>query len=195
MSYSWCNWHRRQKPDPQAALSKGLIGAKYLVHVTDFLGIALAMVLTMVLALIVGIMLVGRLIGVARVMSAFIWSLVLVALLFPWQSLLSNPALHPDVAPTPTANVTPADKLPPDQDFKIPGVLYTWGELIHPRVGANFAVNDTRQAILHWSRYLVFPLIALIILLSIQVRSSRGLRMALGEAEAAADSLYAPMSP
>ena len=54
---------------------------KYLVAITDFLGIVLAAVLSMVLLLIVGIMLVGRLIGVARVTSAYICCLVLIALL------------------------------------------------------------------------------------------------------------------
>jgi hypothetical protein len=189
------------KPDASHAYLKLLVGLKYLVDGIDFLGIALALVLTMVLGLIVGIMLVGRLIGVARVMSGFIWSLVLITLLFPWQSLLSNVTLNPypviTVAQMPlTATTAPAPtNLPPDQDFKVPGVLYTWGEVTHPQVGATFAGNDLRQAILHWSRYLAFPLIALIILLSIQVRSSRGLRMALGEAEAADDAYATGATP
>ena len=73
---------------------------EYFVSLTAFLGIVLTVVLAIVLLLIVKIMLVGRLIGVARLTSAFIWTVVLAALLFPWQ------AFWPD-----------------DFKFKIPGAL------------------------------------------------------------------------
>jgi hypothetical protein len=179
---------------------------KYLVAVTDFLGIALALVLSMVLLLIVGIMLVGRLIGVARVTSAYICCLVLIALLFPWQSILSNPRLPeaqgspstltitngnsmvPATLPTAAGTITTAPLLP-NEDFKVPGVLYTWGEITHPYYGATFQTTDWRKATLHWARYVGFPVLALIILLVLQVRSSRGLKMALGEGEADLDVL------
>jgi len=174
-----------------------VMGLQYLVAGIDFLGIALTLVLAMVLLLIVGIMLVGRLIGVARVTSAYIWCLVLGVLLFPWQSFLSNPMTHPPALTLASAPAVAADAytgytttqpissilLPPDRDFKIPGVLYTWGEVTHPTLGANFQATDWHTAWLHWARYVVFPVIAIIILMMIQVRSSRGLRMALGEVE------------
>ena len=60
----------------------------------------------MVILLIAKIMLVGRLIGVAQVTSAFIWCVFLVVLLFPWQAFLQSTDFT--------------------GDFKIPGVLYTW---------------------------------------------------------------------
>src|SRR5207237_7169256 len=46
---------------------------RYLTALIDFLGIVLVVVLAIVLLLIIKIMLVGRLIGVAQVTSAFIW--------------------------------------------------------------------------------------------------------------------------
>src|ERR1700754_2236040 len=50
----------------------------YLTSGFLFLGVALSVLLSFVLLLIVNIMLVGRLIGVSRVTSAYLWCLVLV---------------------------------------------------------------------------------------------------------------------
>jgi len=135
---------------------KWLAVLEYLIGVTSFLGIALTIVLAIVLLLIVKIMLVGRLIGVSRLTSAFIWTVVLAALLFPWQ------AFWPDN----------------EFKFKVPGALYTWNELVS-------RVNDQPSrdaAVLFWARFVGFPLLALIILLAIQVKSLRGLKQSLGEA-------------
>jgi len=138
--------------DPDSAKWKAVL--EYLVGLTAFLGIALTIVLAIVLLLIVKIMLVGRLIGVSRLTSAFIWTVILAALLFPWQAFWAN------------------------YDFKIPGALYTWDELLH-RVKFRPQRDD---AVLFWARFVAFPVLSLIILLSIQVRSRRGLQQALGEA-------------
>src|SRR3954453_19606655 len=109
--------------------------------------------------LIIKIRLVGRLIGVARLTSAFVWCVFLALLLFPWQAFLQNTDFT--------------------GDFKLPGVLYTWAELIHPVVGAKFSHADLNQAILRWARFVGWPVIALILLLMVQAKSSRGLRAAL----------------
>jgi hypothetical protein len=126
----------------------------------NFLGIALSIVLAMVLLLIVNVMLVGRLIGISRVTSAYIWCLVLIVLLFPWQAFLNN------------VNFT--------ADWKIPGILYNWEEL---GKYAQFDQKPMTNAILKWARFVGFPVMAILILLTIQVKSSRGLRQALGEAD------------
>jgi hypothetical protein len=125
---------------------------EYVTGVSAYLGVVLTLVLAIVLLLIVKIMLVGRLIGVARLTSAFIWTVVLFALLFPWQAFWA------------------------DYEFKLPGVLYTWDELVH-RVNA-----PAKSEVLFWARFVAFPAVALIILLSIQIKSRRGLQQALGEA-------------
>ena len=128
---------------------------EYAVGLTAYLGVVLTLVLGIVLLLIVKIMLVGRLIGVSRLTSAFIWTVVLAVLLFPWQAFWA------------------------DYEFKIPGVLYTWPELVR---GVNFHTERNDQTVLFWARYVGFPVLALVILLSIQVKSLRGLQQALGEA-------------
>ena len=147
---------------------------EYFVAITGFAGIILAMVLAAVQLLIVTIMLVGRLIGVSRVTSAFIWGLLLIVLLFPWQSLL----LSPVSAAANSQGMT-------DTEFKLPGVLYTWGEITHPTLGATFNPADltANLAYLRWARFVIWPSIAVLLLLVIQSKSSRGLRMALGEVE------------
>lgn len=137
---------------------------QYVIGLTDFLGVTLSIVLAFVVLLLVQIMLVGRLIGVARVTSAFIWALVLIVLLFPWQAFLNNVAFD-------------------RPEFKIPGVLYTWDEL---RTFAKFGMDKALplpQLILQWARWVAFPVISVLILLAIQIKSNRGLRQALGEAD------------
>lgn len=133
----------------------------YFVGVSTFLGVILAILLAVVLLLIINVMLVGRLIGLAQVTGAFVWCLLLILLLFPWQGFLSSD------------NIV--------GDFKIPGVLYTWSELMrNARFGMDAAV-ELPQLILKWARFVGFPLAAVAILICVQVRSGRGLRRALGE--------------
>lgn len=135
---------------------------KYLIGASNFLGVIFPVLLGFILLLIVKIMLVGRLIGVARTTSAYIWCLLLIALLFPWQAFLSNMTFT-------------------STEFKIPGVLYTWEELTSSSVGARFTAAVTPEAILKWARYVGWPLVAVILLLIVQVKSNRGLRQAFGE--------------
>lgn len=135
---------------------------KYVIGGSNFLGIVFPVILSFVLLLIVKIMLVGRLIGVARTTSAYIWSLLLLALLFPWQAFLAN------------ATFT-------STEFKVPGVLYTWEELTQSASGARFVGEFTAVAVLKWARFVGWPVVAVIILLIVQIKSNRGLRQAFGE--------------
>lgn len=141
---------------------------QYLTGLIDFLGLILPAVLSVVLLLITAVLLVGRLLGAARLTSAFLWSVLLTMLLFPWQAMLNNPA-----------NST--NPVAAGLGLKIPGVLYTWTELSHATVGATFSASPMSAAVLlHWARYVVFPIISVLILLLIQFKSDRGLRQALG---------------
>lgn len=130
-----------------------------------FLSLILSIVLGFVLLLIVNIMLIGRLIGVARVTSAYIWSLILLFLLFPWQFFLDNVGLSMS-----------------QHAWKIPGVLWTWAELVR---GAKFSNELTTPNVLHWVRFVAAPLFAVCIVLAIRIKSTRGIRQALGEDDAA----------
>jgi hypothetical protein len=142
---------------PTAGTTSGFAAdfVRYVIGATDFLGIVISVVFSAVLFLIVMIMLVGRLIGVSRVTSAFIWSIVLAVLLFPWQAFLDP------------------------MEFKIPGVLYTWRELAG---SGRFPGEFTLDGYLKWARFVGFPVVAAIVLLYVQGKSQRGLKQALGEA-------------
>jgi hypothetical protein len=141
----------------------------YLTAIIDFLGIVLTVLLSITLLLVINIMLVGRLIGLAHLTSAWIMCIFLVVLLFPWQSFLQDPNFK--------------------ADFKLPGVLYTWTELTHPTLGAKFDTGGDagsirfEQRILRWARFVGFPVVSIVMLLFVQAKSSRGLRAALGETE------------
>jgi hypothetical protein len=143
----------------QPARVSGRDLAQYGTGLAIFLGMAFSFMLSMVVYLIVKIMLVGRLIGVARVTGAFVWSLLFIVLMFPWQAFLAYPTFD-------------------NPSFKPTGVLYTWTELLD---GARFAGELSSVAVLKWARFVAFPLIAIFVLLLIQVKSNRGLKQALGE--------------
>ena len=151
---------------------------RYVIPVTDFLGVTLAVVLGIVLLLLVAIMLVGRLIGVSHVTSAFIWCVLLAAMMFPWQAFLLGtyrPARLPD-----SPGAYDQHRFDSDPPFKIPGALYTWEEL---RRDYNFDHDNWLQDGLKWVRFAAFPVLALLLLLMVQAKSSRGLKYALGESE------------
>lgn len=149
-------------------------GFIWLTNTVCFLSIICVVVLAVVLLLIVGIMLVGRLVGVSHVTSAFVWCVLLGALLFPWQSLWNYP-----IAGTTQTTPVPEQRIDVGPRYGWPGVLYTWPELRHKY---DFP-NSGFAAALGWGRFVVWPLFALLVLGSVQVRSTRGLRFALGEAE------------
>lgn len=151
-----------EEAPPQSGAAQKL---EYLIGGTTFIGMGAVLVMAVVLLLIVLIMLIGRLIGVSRVTSALIWSIILGVLLFPWQAFLNYPGLA-------------------GTDFRIPGVLYTWSEVAQQaRFGLDGSM-DLMMQVLKWARFVGFPVLALLLLLMIQTKSSRGLKLALGEADA-----------
>ena len=149
---------------------------RYAIGFSDFIGVAGTILIAAVLYLIVQIMVVGRLIGVSRVISALILTFVVLLLLFPWQAFLRDAAFT-------------------SREWMFPGVLYTWDELIHrATIGTRDQNQDLKILILHWARFVAWPLIAVILLLSIQIKSNRGLRQALGE-EVLSDDLTTTPAP
>jgi hypothetical protein len=132
---------------------------KYAVGLTDFLGVVIPIVLALVLMLMVQIMLVGRLLGVSRLVCAFIACIALMALLFPWQAFLMNQTFT-------------------STEFKIPGVLYTWSELVQR---ARIHPQGAMRELLYWGRFVGWPVVALVLTLMIQFQSARGLRAAFGK--------------
>jgi hypothetical protein len=141
------------------APTRAAVALNYFSSAMTFFGMVLPILLAMDLLLILNIMLVGRLLGLARTTSAFLWCLLLILLLFPFQMFFGG-----STEPT---------------DFRLPGVLYTWNELV---TYAKFATGDPFYAFLKWTRFLGAPLLALLLLAAVQIKSNRGLRQALGEA-------------
>jgi hypothetical protein len=143
--------------------------AEYFVRCSGALAMGTIAVLGVVLLLILLIMLVGRLIGVSRVTGAFIVCVILTLILFPWQAFLRYPGVE-------------------SADFRIPGVLYSWFDLT---LDAKFDMHepaDLAVKILKWTRYVVAPIVAIILLLILQTKSRRGLRQALGETNVEVDA-------
>ena len=137
--------------------------ARYAVGASDFLGVAGTILVALVLYLITQIMVVGRLIGVSRVLGALILALVVLALIFPWQAFLRDQTFT-------------------SREWMFPGVLYTWDELLHRvTIGTRGQQNSINVLILHWARFVAWPLVSIILLLMVQVKSNRGMRQALGE--------------
>lgn len=135
---------------------------QYLVDGSVFVGIVSGIVFSIVLLLIVNVMLVGRLIGVARLTSAYVWSIVLLVLLFPWQAFLANATFS-------------------NPELRVPGVLYNWHEFL---TTADFGPSMPLEVqILKWVRFVVMPIVALIIVMVVHLKSNRGLKQALGEAD------------
>ena len=152
---------------------------RYVVPATDYLGMIFVIVLSIVLLLLVMIMLVGRLIGVAHMTGAFLWSVFLIVFLFPWQALLITHENYPTYR-SENGEVT-ARYVGPQPAFKVPGVLYTWREF---EADHDFPPRPFWPgAFMKWGRYVAFPVLALVILMMVQTKSSRGLRFALGEAD------------
>lgn len=136
---------------------------EYLTALINFMGIVFAIVLAVVVLLIVQVMLVGRLIGLSHTTAAFIWCILLAVLLFPWQAFLAN------------GNLATAD-------FRIPGVLYTWGELMQgAHFDASLSGENWTHVVLKWARFVGFPGVAILLVILIGAKTRRGVRLALGE--------------
>ena len=144
----------------------------YAIPVLNFAGVAFSIILTVVMLLLVTIMLVGRLIGVSNVTGAFIWGVLLVVLLLPWQTLFISQGDYAVAGASASVDEQPA--------FKWPGALYTYAELKNDHADKPATMDGQ---IWHWGRYAGLPALALLVLLLVQLKSGRGLSYALGEAD------------
>jgi len=169
LSLFFCLRYWKPLQPPTTAMEQhGRDMLEYFVGLLDFGGLILPALLSVVLLLILQIQLVGRLLGTGPMTSAFLWSALLVILLFPWQAVLNNPATNDN----PVAI---------DLGMKVPGVVYTWAEISNPIVGASFG----SRLFLHWARYVGFPVLSILILTTIHLKTRRSLRQSLGEDQTA----------
>jgi hypothetical protein len=144
---------------------------KYLIGLSDFFGLMFSILLSLVLLLLLNIMLIGRLIGISKVTSAFLWSLVVLTSVFPWQAFLNNESLT-------------------RTEFKVPGVLYNWNEL--SQRGAMEDDLRFHEMVMRWARFLAMPLVTIALCFIVLSKSGRGLRMALGESVGSSTSSSKP---
>src|SRR5437773_214733 len=93
----------------------------------------------------------------ARTIFAFALMLILL-LVFPLQAFLNNQDLTAET-------------------FKVPGVLYNWNELTYHGHFENFG----NGWFTNWVRFLLAPIIAIVLVFTVLLKSGHGLRMALGE--------------
>ena len=171
---------------PRAPMGEKDVTPTVLAWVTNsivYLGTIFSIVMTIIILLIVLIMLVGRLIGVSHSTSAFIWAVLLALLVFPWQ-LFYGAETAGGPPPYSASQATPSAVENSRSDFRVPGVLYTWGEL---RRDAHFSGDVSKNAVLKWARFAGFPFLALLILFVVQAKSGRAVKFALGEAEVHVD--------
>lgn len=141
---------------------------------TKFFGLVAVILLALALMFAVKIALQGGFAGVAALVSAFFWSLILLAMLTPWQQVFN------------TTVVT--------------GALYNYGELkLHASAlreswGGGASAN-TMDWIVYYARFLAYPVVALLVWLVIMVRFGGGCRRALQSTETAQAGGERPAAP
>ena len=124
---------------------------KLALPLTEFLGEVSCALLTMAFLFSALVCLSGGLGGVRGSISAFFWMLVLMAVLFPWGRWLGG---------------TP-------EMVQIPGVYFTFDELCHLPESFSHRLDE----VIHYVRYLGYPLLALLIAFTGDRRFARGYRL------------------
>ncbi len=129
-----------------------------LIPVTQLLGLLSAASQAIIIFICLLVVLVAQAPGVAHLSRSLIWSVILVFLVLPWQYVLPQ--------------------------FPIPGILYGWRELLAtltisflppPGHGITFA-----QRALIVARYVLWPVVGLIVMLVTAERFRAGTRLAIG---------------
>ena len=133
-----------------------------ILYVTLWAGLVFSILLCLDLLFTTLVMLNGRTVGVGKVAKAFLWSLLLLMLVMPWQSILNHPTLRGGI-------------------FHLPGVLYTWPELNGTARPDSPGALFPNSSIIGWLRFVVWPVVALVLLLVVFGRSGTGIKEALGE--------------
>ncbi|MCK4602004.1 MAG: hypothetical protein KAU28_06035, partial [Phycisphaerae bacterium] len=158
-------------PAAEAALEKDVEAAtcrydvlSWLLPATKFLGVVTAMLLALTLLVAMKVSLVGRLGGVAGFVSAFFWSLILLAFVMPWQQILSASFAR--------------------------GVLYNLGQLVKEAqvVKVEWGATDVPwwDEPIYYARFIAYPAVAILVWLAVQVKFARGLKATRGPAASAA---------
>lgn len=144
--------------DPEEAAEPEFGAVRLVMPLAEFVGQVSCGALVLCYLLAVNVALSGRLGGVRGTVSAFFWMVVLLALLFPWDRWLGD--LRGQV--------------------QIPGVYLTFDEVTDL---ADEFPNLTAEVV-HYVRFLGYPLLAFIIALVGDRRYAKGYRLAQRQIEA-----------
>lgn len=126
--------------------------------ITQLLGLLASGSQAIIIFVTLLVILVAQAPGVANMTRSFIWSVILLFMVFPWQYVLPG--------------------------FPIPGVLYGWHEL-HSTLALAFLPPPGHgisfdQRILIVGRYVLWPVLALVVMLVTAERFRAGVRLAIG---------------
>lgn len=123
------------------------------------MGILMSVLLAMSLMTSLSISLSGRLGGAGYLASAFVWSIVLVALFVPWSQAFTG--------------------------VPVPGVLFARAELIQSTAQMAWGAPEAslREQVIYYARFAGYPILSLLILLTVQVKYARGFREVAVETE------------
>lgn len=115
-------------------------------------GLLGATLLALVLLMSLKVVLLGRLKGVAYLTSSVLWSFVLLVLIIPWNQAFAG--------------------------FPVPGVLFGARELIEGTAQIAWGAEGVgwEDHLLYWMRFVGYPILTLILWLTIQVQYARSYR-------------------
>ncbi|GAH70287.1 unnamed protein product, partial [marine sediment metagenome] len=127
----------------------------WLMPASKFLALATALLLSLSLLFAVKLSLLGRLGGVAGLVGAFFWSLVLLALVIPWQQVPRESSF----ASGALCNL---------------GYLNRWTKDVQPSWGAENVPWLTY--VLYYARFIALPVVTVLVALIVQGKFARGFR-------------------
>ena len=121
---------------------------------TKFLAVVSSMLLILILLFGVKLSLLGRLGGLAGLISAFFWSLILFAMVIPWQQVLKGSFVS--------------------------GSVYNLGNLVQEtrKVLGTWGATDVSwlDHVVYYARFILFPLVTVAVWLLVQLKFARGYR-------------------
>ena len=126
----------------RAALNWGLA-------VSKFVGLVAAALLTLTLLFAVTLSLTGRLGATAELTGAFYWSLILLAMLTPWQQILTGSAYAC-------------------------GATFSLGDLLAARARMDAGAGSAAGMSFYYGRFVGYPVAALLVWLAVQLRFAQG---------------------
>ena len=146
-----------------AAAEAWLATLNWAMPAAKFAALAAGMLLVLTLLLAVKLALLGRMPGVAALVSAFFWSLLLWMLLIPWQQTLAG------------------------STFAC-GALSNCTDLMEAGAKLAGAKANWFTCTVYYARFAAYPLLAVVLWLLVQAKFARGYRQAMGMESPEADS-------